>query len=335
VNPLRWVTVPREVDMRVPDVMVLKSVAIVCEAMSQDFLDETIDELGTGFVVAIRSEVAHGYNFLYFVTAKHVLKDHLLMEPTEPGSYASKARHGKRPIVLMVNNKDGNRKRLEMIRDTWYFHPSDPTADVAIHPIEWISIEHDFIPIHSSLLVAKEGMRQLDIGIGDDIYMPGLFASIEGLPNVHPILRHGTIAMLPTKQIQLGADFVDVYLMEARSISGISGSPVFVRPTVSIKQCKKSLWLDGLARFHRVLGMAWRHWDIPPADINSYHPRSVKKDGVNMGIAVITPAYKILETIERSELKRDREVFDAALVRNLPPTLDRRLLDEDEGVIMK
>jgi hypothetical protein len=49
-----------------------------------------------------------------------------------------------------------------------------------------------------------------------------------------PIGRHGSLAMMPSEPIQTDLGFADVYLIKARSMGGISGSPVFVRPSVGV-----------------------------------------------------------------------------------------------------
>jgi hypothetical protein len=59
-----------------------------------------------------------------------------------------------------------------------------------------------------------------------------------------PILRAVRLAMFPTDQVQVDlqngkSEFMDVYLVEARSIKGLSGSPVFVRESVAVLQIPK------------------------------------------------------------------------------------------------
>jgi hypothetical protein len=305
--------IPRQVadDMRVPD-YILKSVCLVAEEISQDLSADTVDELGTGFVVGVRSKVAPSFPFFYLVTAKHVVKEFI---------------DQKRPLVFAVNSKTGNLARLPTISNTrWRFHPTDNGADVAVLPLDWIGTEFDFLTIHSDLLANPQVMKQFGIGIGDDVYLPGLFGSIAGFKRFHPIVRHGMLAMLPIEQIEVDGASTDVYLIEARSIGGISGSPVFVRPTVSYRPNRNAQWLDGLARFHRVIGMVRGHWDIRESERNNVRAQHSQKYGVNMGIASITPAFKIIETLNHPDFLSDRESFDAKVRANISCTLDRRIL---------
>jgi hypothetical protein len=57
--------------------------------------------------------------------------------------------------------------------------------------------------------------------------------------------------LLTQEQIQTELGFADVYLVEARSIGGLSGCPVFVRPSIRLPQEKstdphtKNVWAVG------------------------------------------------------------------------------------------
>ena len=67
------------------------------------------------------------------------------------------------------------------------------------------------------------------IGVGDEVFLTGLFANHIGQQRNLPIIRVGNIALMPEEPVQhpsLGP--IDAYLIEARSIGGLSGSPVFV-----------------------------------------------------------------------------------------------------------
>jgi hypothetical protein len=87
---------------------------------------------------------------------------------------------------------------------------------------------------------------------------------------------------------------IEAHLIEARSIGGLSGSPVFVnlgffRPTS-----------DGIGKVYW-LGLMHGHWDIDPSpDEFEEDDSSVPlKERVNMGIAIVIPSYKILEILEQ------------------------------------
>ena len=76
--------------------------------------------------------------------------------------------------------------------------------------------------------------------------------------------------MIPTEQIQTELGFSDVYLVEGRSIGGLSGSPVFVRRTETIKvrmEDGRITTLNSPGPF-KLLGLMQGHWDIKESDMN-------------------------------------------------------------------
>jgi hypothetical protein len=157
-----------------------------------------------------------------------------------------------------------------------------------------------------------------DIGIGDEVFIPGLFAHVAGREANSPILRVGNIAMLPTEAINTGPPygFMEAFLIEAKSTGGISGAPVFVRGThTSPKKGYDFLNPDvfqtrepetvASAADYWLLGVAHGHLDIPAGDINAVNP-ALKRGNVNMGLAVVTPAKKLVETLNHPDLVEQR-----------------------------
>lgn len=92
---------------------------------------------------------------------------------------------------------------------------------------------------------------------------------------------------------------IEAYLTEGRSIGGLSGSPVFVRNTVQMpaqtaEGTPRSI--SGLGDLH-LLGLMHGHWDLP-VSLSS----SDQVEAVNMGVSIVVPAKKILETLYHPEL---------------------------------
>jgi len=103
--------------VRVPD-FILKSVGFIGEVTHKDSSGFSGDLHATGFFVAIPSAI-RGHIFLSFVTAKHVATDLL-----------------NREIYVLVNKKGGGVMALStMSGSSCWTHPSDPTADVAVIPV--------------------------------------------------------------------------------------------------------------------------------------------------------------------------------------------------------
>jgi hypothetical protein len=273
----------------------LKCVGFVAEQITLQAGGKSFDHQGTGFFVSVPSEAkfpkGQGAFYLMFVTAAHVARD--LAGST---------------VALIVNKKGGGVTVITEAAKTWYTHP-DPTVDAAVVPVNWNS-DMDIMAIPVEYFVRQPLKIGQGIGVGDEVYMPGLFSYAPGEKRTMPIVRHGNLAMIPDQPIQIDSGWAEVYLMEARSIGGISGSPVFIRPTQSVAIGNQHV--HGITGHNVLLGLAHGHWDIKESDINSPNPIPVRVGGVNMGIGVIVPAHKILEIIYSADLVAMRREADEA-----------------------
>jgi hypothetical protein len=166
-------------------------------------------------------------------------------------------------------------------------------------------------------------IREEKIGTGDEVFMTGLFVHLAGKGRNIPIVRTGNLAMLPTERVPTALGDMDAYLIEARSIGGLSGSPVFVRETINLKTGDDE-FLSGLGPIY-LLGVIHGHWDIPPDAKNDI--RVVDETGsVNMGVAIVTPASKLLDVINQDELmEARRQAAEDRKRRQVKPTMDLAL----------
>jgi hypothetical protein len=201
--------------MLIPD-HALKCVGFVVEHVGETLADIQYDHYATGFFVAVPSNTAPVGNYHLFVTAKHV------------------AEHLKNSTIgILANQRGGGVMMLPIAVGKWFNHPTDASVDIAVLPFNWSS-KLDIVSIPVERFLTPEKLKESRIGVGDEVYLPGLFSFAPGAKRNTPIVRFGNIAMLPDEQVQVDSGFVDAYLIEARSIGGISGSPVFVRKTVEI-----------------------------------------------------------------------------------------------------
>lgn len=276
----------REYGLRVSEEH-FKCVAFVGEMIG---LGEPGDFHGTGFFLSVppESPKLEGFRFGYFVTAKHV-------------AAALEDRH----VYMRVDKVGGGTTDFQNIFGKhWYLHPTDDTADVAVVPLAG-QPNADIKTIGIEDLGTPEKLARLQIGIGDEVFSVGLFTPVgENTAQNMPIVRYGTIAMMPSEQIQTELGYADVYLVEARSLGGLSGSPVFARPTMKIdipEVCGIDKML-GVAPRAILLGVMQSHWDVKESEMNKAYFVNDRKRGVNYGMAVVVPATKILDILNRPEL---------------------------------
>ena len=292
--------------VRVSD-YVLRCIGFIHETDVRDEAGPKGEAHATGFFVSVPSKRKGRY--LYFATALHVaegLRD--------------------KDIHITVNKRGGGTTEiLAMDPPNWYMHPTDKTCDLALAAvIPNPQADCDDIPIEHML--TREAIDEFSIGIGDEVYSVGLFTEVDNTSKNIPILRHGNISMMPTEPIQTGKGFSDVYLIEARSIGGMSGSPVFVRPSgkipVQVLPDGSIETLLALRDRTKLLGVIHGHWDVRETDINSYPINQDRKRGVNYGVAIVVPAIKLIETLNREDLVDFRMKCDEVMKKRGVPGMD-------------
>ncbi len=258
---------------------------------------------GTGFILGVPYEMGEAKEHIYLVTAKHNI------EPNRGNCNA-----------FRVNTKDGKSRVVQFDpQQRWYDH-SDAIADVCLCPIA-IEEDWDVLVLPYGMITDKEMLGNDDwITNGSDIFITGLFADTPGATKNRPIVRKGSIAMIPAEKITTEFGVKEVYLIEARSVGGLSGSPVFWYATSDDLDMGKVFELRGIKspsrikpairqEFWGLLGLIQGHF---PTNDNeekepSYDRKKDKKKGIiNAGIAAVTPAIKVSDILAGDELRTER-----------------------------
>jgi hypothetical protein len=140
------------------------------------------------------------------------------------------------------------------------------------------------------------------------VFIAGLFIERLGESRNIPIVRIGNIAAIAGEPIKTPfADKVVVHLIESRSIGGLSGSPVFVHLGQIRKVGDRILFSTGGGGVFYLFGLIHGHWDEGKTIL-----KTILKENVNMGIAMVVPMEKILEVLNQPTLVelRQREKKD-------------------------
>jgi hypothetical protein len=308
----RWsYSPPRDDGMRIPDTY-LNCVVFLGQRRVENG-KEILNLGGTAFMIGVEDAWCNLH--YYLVTARHSI---LELEGRE--------------YLVRANTTDGHFKEVTFKGDEkWWYHPTEEeSVDVAVIP--WKLADDDatscFTP--EEFLTDEKRVKE-DIGIGDAVYTVGLFTKLRGEQRNTPIVRSGAIAMMPQEMLpdaKIGnwRGPIDAILIEARSVGGLSGSPVFVRESrmdVEVihdqegEDFNKTEAVGSFWHLH-LLGLAHGHWEIFPDDKNNVRIWSVTKEdrSINLGIAVVVPAKKILETLNHPELqalriKEGRAIYEA------------------------
>lgn len=240
---------------------------------------------GTVFFAGIMVEGFEG-GILFAITAKHVIEG--IRKRSLDGT-----------VYIRLNFTNGPAKLIMSDIAVWRFHPTDPSVDVAVMPIT-LTNDIDALFYPTSSFATEKVIANEKIGIGEEVFLVGMFYPHTGKKRNIPIVRIGNIAAMPEEPVyteDLGE--VEAYLVEARSIGGLSGSPVFVHlPAVRPDEHGTFRYANSPIGIFYLLGLMHGHWDRPVSEEEDVMlADDLRQESVNMGIAVVVPAKKILETI--------------------------------------
>lgn len=228
--------------------------------------------VGTAFFIAKEDGNHH-----YLVTAKHVI-------------VGIETQSKDKKVLLRVNQKDGTVRIIETNSNDWLFTKSIESIDVAVLP--WDSNEiskSDYLLIPQTILIHNKMHHPPNINVGDDVFLTGLFVSHFGTKRNVPVIRMGSIAMMPEEPVSTKFyGEIEAFLVELRSTGGLSGSPVFVRGALPTPD---NTFL---------LGLIHGHWDSKDDGAPDVAVVDTLLKPVNMGMAIVIPSWKILEVVNQN-----------------------------------
>jgi hypothetical protein len=258
--------------------------------------------------------------FLYAVTAAHVI------DGVERDG-------GDLNVYLRVNLRTGGVAWVSSRVLDWRFHPTKVGVDVAVLPLNpGILAAADLLSLPITMAATPEVLASRGLSHGDEVFYTGLFTKHVPATRNIPIVRIGNIAALPEEPITWrrervsGTELVTMdppYLVETRSIGGLSGSPVFVNLGGVRTQGRSVSMIAGPQPFY-LLGLMHGHWDIDPSRVwtAAVHQDSPREEMVNMGIGIVVPIDSIREVLDQPILKDPREAFAATQATADLPTAD-------------
>lgn len=255
---------------------------------------------GTAFAVSWKEKE---YHHLYMVTAKHVLDS---------------IKRTKRPAVGRLNTKSGGVEIGSIPLDLWDFHPDNKKCDIAVTPISASQDTFDFLCIDlKDCHLTDEYISDNDVGPGDEVFTVGLLTRHFGSTRNVPIVRTGNIAAMPEEPVDLGEPLgsQEVYLIEGRSIGGLSGSPVFLNtPPFRLTKDSQIIGTGGHYREYIIgvnigLFKAKAIGDSLPS--TETERREHFLEDMSAGIAIVIPIQRVIEIIDSPEFRRRRKALMA------------------------
>lgn len=276
--------------------------------------------MGTAFFVCVDLEEFKERNVAYLVTAKHVIT-----------AIKKISTDVDKKIFIKINlSKENKTQLLRSTAEQWIYH-EDPSVDVAV--LSWTPPEgvFDYLAIPIDMRLTDEIIESKKVGLGDEVFLTGLFHKFCGKSRNIPIIRVGNIAMMPDEKIFVGDDLgeIDAYLIEARSIGGLSGSPVFVYLGNMRPDKEGNIQMGGDYNLFYWLGLMHGHWEIDENQIDVV-VGDKEKEALNTGIAVVIPNSKILEVLNCDKIIEERTKIEENYKKVYATIQDNVIINDNE-----
>lgn len=271
----------------------------------------------TGFIVSVvDSRLPNGWRFPYLVTNRHVA------EAIMPDASGRPTKHKILEMNAVVNLKqpiDGTRAHEIPLppatQQQWWF-PDDSAIDLAITPIT-LSDNYDLVELNLGFFFTQDIWQKYQIVPGDKVLTCGYFLHYSGAHQFQPIIREGSLAMVPDDAINVpigGA--AKVYLADLHIIPGNSGSPLFLAPVLTLG----GFVSDGkggvpYGLIGVVSGYMWEDDKLTLRTATDYEATI----HANSGIAMIVPVDQLKELLNRKELIRQRDTAVALVLKGVKP----------------
>lgn len=277
---------------------ILRSVAFL------GYQDKSGDWQVKGTAFFIRKTLSYGdYLPTYLVTAAHnIFKADEL---------------GLTSLGIRLNRHDGLPPEwIDIPIDQFRLHPAHQGGleciDVAATRIDIDYLKFDFIALGYESLLSAEDMIEECVSLGDEIAIIGLFKNHVGVKRNEPIVRAGNICSMPVDKVVTDLGEMSAFLVEARSLGGISGSPVLLYmesfrgrrlkldPATYQRNVNAHVMEFTAAekwRIFAILGLVQGHYDLTA--IGDEGSRDSKPQKINQGVAIVVPSLKILETLDQ------------------------------------
>jgi hypothetical protein len=258
---------------------------------------------GTGFLVGVPDSLDPKSDHVYGVTNRHVIR--------------------RGATVIRLNTEAGETDTLNLTKDHWAFHPDGD--DIAA---TYLGRSGQRTPVRARYwgvdkFLTPEVIKREDVGPGDEVFMVGRFKEVAGERQNRPTARFGNISRMhdgdPICDPETGFRY-ESFLVEVRSLSGYSGSPVFVH------------FLPGVPRRHGammvsyemggpgpwLLGVDWAHL-APWEKVKQKDEEQDTEEGYvvrsHSGVLAVAPAWQVLETINQEDFMKDRIADDKQRAR--------------------
>lgn len=256
--------------------------------------------VGTGFLAELDDARTSGKaSFVYLITNRHVVQPGI-----EDGTpCAVQEYHFFVNTKLATNSSETQIAQNDAPANVPWVFSEDESVDLAVLPIV-VSPSWDSMRIPTKQFLTPELIENKSATEGDPVIFAGLFLQYRGASRFEPVVRTGTLAMLPSELVSTTLKKPGkIYFAEAHSYGGNSGSPIFV----------------DISRFANPNpgGYDYRLLGVVSGFVNESNDFTLQvstdykgKTIANSGICIVVPAEEIMKILDSPSMQasRDRDV---------------------------
>jgi hypothetical protein len=244
--------------------------------------------IGTAFIVGYPVPGTPNQFVPLIVTAKHVIGDNVKIF----GRFSTQ--EGKSTVTAEYD--------LDALRgagDYWE-HP-DPGVDIVVFRTpHFHQAKYEVVPME--LVASKDDFRSASIQTTDRVVYPGLLVNFMGLSRNYPIIRSGSIALLPDELVPMryavGSQTIEthqeVFFVDGTAVPGESGSPVFLWPGPRLQG--NTFAIGGTKPF--MLGVLQGFYTALPREVQTIPAAPGQVFAENSNIAIVFPSWRLREILE-------------------------------------
>jgi hypothetical protein len=264
---------------------------------------------GTGCIVA-RPATHHGEPHHYYaVSNQHVTRK-------VPGISAPSP-------VIRINTFDGKHRFIEKAPDDWLYVSGKDDLAIADITDDLIVATDAVSCIPEYGFITTKFIGDFEIGVGEDLFMLGLFADQHGGDVNVPSGRFGNISLVANPNAPVPNHFGTLrpsHIGDMRSRTGYSGSPVFCYRNFGSDleaAVKRTVRLDPGEHFLRLLGVhCGQYWDTiefrkASATVRLEGRGDPVAEGdkveIHSAMTVIVPAWAISDLLDHGAFARSRK----------------------------
>ena len=227
---------------------------------------------------------------------------------TAAGIEDGKPCHVLNYFVLLNRKADSaqNAPHAESVNVTganWHFS-TDESVDLAVIPFSAPPEIYDYERIPVGEFATQEMVEKRLVVEGDPVLFSGLFIqSFQQMHSLEPIVRSGTLAMVPNGLMETTLHKLGrIYLAEAHSFGGNSGSPLFVDTAKFSNPIGFSYKLLGV-----ISGEVLESSDFVMRVTTSY----TASVAANSDVSIVVPAMEIKSILDDPSLQALRDASSA------------------------